>query len=130
VPDIYPDSLIADLKDLRKRVEELEALQSARAPLTEASKGWLMSDMAIPSVPSGKVHVGCNDGQFFVRDSDGTTRRLAAGVAVGDPSYNLTNATPSYVQGQAQTVVDTLDALFTAFTALKASLEDINVINT
>jgi hypothetical protein len=127
VPDIYPDSLIAEIKDRRKRVEDLEALQAARAPLTEASKGWLLSDMTIPSVPSGKVHIGCNGGQFFVVDSEGT-RRLAAGVAVGDPSYNLTNATPGYIQGQAQTVVDTLDALFTAFTALKTSLEDVGVI--
>ncbi|MEV4574913.1 hypothetical protein AB0K16_16825 [Nonomuraea jabiensis] len=72
--DRYPDDVFAEIRDLYKRVEQLEAQLGQRAPLTTASQGWLLADMTIPSVPAEHVQIGSNGEDLFVARPSGSVK--------------------------------------------------------
>ncbi|MEU7861211.1 hypothetical protein [Nonomuraea sp. NPDC049141] len=84
MPDVYQGSLVSELRDLRRRVEELEALLKARPALTAASQGWLLTNMSIPSVAAGTVHIGANGGDFFAQTTSGTKRMFLQAAAIAN----------------------------------------------
>lgn len=84
MPDVYPGDLLAEIRDLRKRVEDLEALLKARTPITSASKGWLLTDMSIPTVSAGTVHIGSNGGDFFAATTSGTKRMFLQAATIAN----------------------------------------------
>jgi hypothetical protein len=100
VPDLFPGNFVETVEDLRRRVEELEALLNARKPLTSASQGWRMANMTIPSVSAGEIHVGSNDDALFVQTSSGTTRLPAVPGAA--PTYPGSFSSPATVSGTVQ----------------------------
>lgn len=76
MPDVYPGDPWARIRQLEKDVEELRAMLQNRQPLTTASRGWRMANMAVPSVSAGEIHVGSNNDDLFVQTASGT-RRIA-----------------------------------------------------
>ncbi|WP_214322100.1 hypothetical protein [Nonomuraea sediminis] len=109
MPDVYPADLLAEIRDLKRRVEQLEA---SRGSLTAASKGWLMSDMAIPSVSSGQIQIGCNGGDFYVKTSS-TVKRIP-GVAASVAAVSTTDAGSTYTTS-VQTLINELKTKLNAF---------------
>lgn len=81
MPDVYPADAAARIRQLERDVADLKALLQARPALTQASQGWRMSDMSVPSVSSGTCHVGCNGGEFFSVNSAGTVKRMFSQAA-------------------------------------------------
>ncbi|MFB4280861.1 hypothetical protein ACBJ59_36615 [Nonomuraea sp. MTCD27] len=72
MPDVFPNDLATRIRDLEKAVEELRA-GASREALTEASQGWVLRQMATPSVPpTGDIHIYAQGGQLFARSSFGT----------------------------------------------------------
>ncbi|TYB69753.1 hypothetical protein FXF51_06205 [Nonomuraea sp. PA05] len=72
MPDVYPTDLTQRIRDLEKAVEELRA-GASREALTEASQGWVLREMATPSVPpTGDIHIYAQGGQLYARSSFGT----------------------------------------------------------
>jgi hypothetical protein len=128
MPDVYPGNLVSDIRDLRERVESLEALLSARQPITAASKGWLMSEMAIPSVSAGQVQIGCNDGRFFARDADGIRRIPAQGGEVIEPNVSIDSAPGDYDSGWGQSVADGVESVYLSLLELLSELRNIELI--
>ncbi|MFG1963076.1 hypothetical protein [Nonomuraea sp. NPDC049028] len=82
MPDVYPADLGTRIRTLEREVAELKALLQARQPMTAASKGWLLTDMSIPSVESGTCHLGCNDGDVFSVNASGQVKRMFLQAAV------------------------------------------------
>jgi hypothetical protein len=81
VPDLFPGNFVETVEDLRRRVEELEALLNARKPLTSASQGWRMANMSIPTVGPGEIQIGSSGGEFFVATENGVRTLPASNVA-------------------------------------------------
>ena len=81
MPDLFPGNVVETVEDLRRRVEELEALLNARKPLTSASQGWRMADMSIPTVGPGEIQIGSNNGELFVATENGVRTLPASNVA-------------------------------------------------
>ncbi|MER6581840.1 hypothetical protein [Nonomuraea sp. NPDC001023] len=121
--DRYPDDLFAEIQRLTARVEQLEAQQGQRAPLTTASQGWRMSNMTIPSVSAGTCHIGCNGGDVFSVNSAGDVKRMfKQGAAAPFTTFDLGNAPASYDQTYAQQQSVGISRLFSGHTSLRASL--------
>ncbi|MGA4989856.1 hypothetical protein [Nonomuraea bangladeshensis] len=117
--DRYPDDLFAVIRELTARVEQLEAQLRQRAPLTTASQGWKMTDMAIPSVGPGEIQIGSNGGELFVATESGTKRLNQLNVPVATPPYPASFTSPATI-GSAPTAqnyndlrADVVNQLFT-----------------
>jgi hypothetical protein len=82
VPDVYPSDATARIRQLEKDVAELKALLQARPGQTQASKGWLLTDMSIPTVSAGTVHIGSNGGDFFAATTSGTKRMFLQAATI------------------------------------------------
>ncbi|WP_326642846.1 hypothetical protein OG884_05705 [Streptosporangium sp. NBC_01755] len=133
--DKFPGDLSAEIRQLRAEVDELRALLRQQSPLTSASAGWKIGNMASPPTPTGGGHLFASGGDPYWKDSGGVVHELITppfpqGVAVANPANTLTNATGTYIQGQAQTVVDSVESLFIAHNALVASLRAAPLIAT
>ena len=102
MPDVYPADLMERFRQLERRVEQLEA---SRGSLTAASKGWLMSNMTIPSVSAGTIQIGCNGDDFFVKTSS-TTKRIP-GVAANVAAVSTIDAGATYTTS-VQTLINEL----------------------
>ncbi|MEU6725456.1 hypothetical protein ABZ917_17250 [Nonomuraea wenchangensis] len=100
--DKFPGDLADEVARLRAEVNELRALVRQRAPLTTASQGWRMTDMAIPSVGPGEVRIGSNNGEFFVQTESGTQRLNQLNVPVTTPTYPASFSSPATVSGTVQ----------------------------
>ena len=92
VPDVYPGDAAARIRQLEKDVAELKALLQARPGQTQASKGWLLSDMSIPTVSAGTVHIGSNGGDFFAATTAGTKRMFLQAAAIANQANMLAGA--------------------------------------
>ena len=128
----FPADDEGDFSDLRTAVDEIQALLRTRAPLTEASRGWILRQMDTPDIPpSGDVHIYASGGRLRALSTlDDVPLINRQGAAVSNPAYTLTNATPTYTQAQVQTIVDTLDALHASYLALLGVLRAADIINT
>lgn len=116
MPDVYPADLLARFRELEKRVEQLEG---ARGSLTAASKGWLMSNMTIPSVSAGTIQIGCNAGEFFVATNTTVKRIPSAAAAVS--AVSTTDAGSTYTTS-VQTLINELKTKVNAtLSALKSA---------
>jgi len=102
VPNVYPDNLPDRIRQLERDVEELKTLLRQRPPLTAASQGWRMSDMAIPSVGPGEVQIGSNGGELFVATESGTKRLNQLDVPGATPAYPSSFSSPATVTGTVQ----------------------------
>jgi hypothetical protein len=89
VPDVYPSDAAARIRQLEKDVAELKALLQARPGQTQASKGWLLTDMSIPTVSAGTCHIGCNNSDFFAQTAAGTKRMFLQAAAVANQANFL-----------------------------------------
>ncbi|SET47906.1 hypothetical protein [Nonomuraea wenchangensis] len=97
--DKFPGDLADEVARLRAEVNELRALVRQRAPLTTASQGWRMADMAIPSVGPGEIQIGSNGGELFVATSSGTQRLNQLNVPVATPPYPASFTSPATIGG-------------------------------
>jgi hypothetical protein len=97
--DKFPGDLTDEVARLRAEVAELKALLKTRPALTTASQGWRMTDMTIPSVGAGEIHIGSNDGEFYVRTADETKRLNQLNVPVTTPTYPASFSSPATVSG-------------------------------
>jgi hypothetical protein len=118
--------MAARIRQLERDVEELKSLLRGREPLTAASKGWLLSNMTIPSPAFGTVHIGANGGQFYSVESGGVVKRMYPQVAAASvTSFTLGNAPASYSQVYAQQqsvgIQNLWDGLTTALANFKSS---------
>jgi hypothetical protein len=100
VPDLFPGNFVETVEDLRRRVEELEALLTARKPLTSASQGWRLPDMTVPTVGPGEIHFGSNGGEPFFQTESGTKRLPTLPGAA--PAYPGSFSSPATVSGTVQ----------------------------
>lgn len=102
MPDVYPADLSTRIRTLEREVAELKALLQARQPMTAASKGWLLTDMSIPSVEAGTCHIGCNNNDFFAQTTAGTKRMFLQAASIANQANMLAGASapgsysPSY----------------------------------
>ncbi|MEU4224267.1 hypothetical protein AB0F17_08240 [Nonomuraea sp. NPDC026600] len=123
MPDVYPSDAAARIRQLEKDVAELKALLQARPGQTQASKGWLLTDMSIPIVEAGTVHIGSNGGNFFAATTAGTKRMFLQATYVAHTANMTAGASapgtysPSYcqavredVRAVRQTLADQMDA--------------------
>lgn len=92
VPDVYPSDATARIRQLEKDVAELKALLQARPGQTQASKGWLLADMSIPTVSAGTVHIGSNGGDFFAATTSGTKRMFLQAATIANQANMLAGA--------------------------------------
>jgi hypothetical protein len=103
VPDVYPSDAAARIRQLEKDVAELKALLQARPGQTQASKGWLLTDMSIPTVSAGTVHIGSNGGDFFAVTTAGTKRMFLQAATIANQANMLAGVSapgtysPSYL---------------------------------
>jgi hypothetical protein len=66
----FPADDEGDFSDLRTAVDEIQALLRTRAPLIEASRGWILRQMGTPSIPpSGDVHIYASGGRLRARST-------------------------------------------------------------
>lgn len=135
MPDVFPSDFLQDVADIKHDAKQAKGAIGNRAPLTEASKGWILRGMSAPDTSGlgpDDVWIHARDGRFWVSSQSGSIplNEFAQGDAVSNPAYTLTNATPTYTQGQVQTIVNTLDALFASHLALLASLRAADIIDT
>ncbi|MEU3162886.1 hypothetical protein [Streptosporangium sp. NPDC006930] len=133
--DGLPASGLRDIRELQRGLTEAQRNAATGRELTEATKGWILRAMPTPDVTkleAGDVWIYAEEGTGLLRalsqDNDIPLVEFVRGAAVADPAFPLTNATASYNQGQAQTVVDTVENLYNAFMDLKSSLENANHI--
>lgn len=125
--DRYPDDLFEQVRQLTARVAQLEAQLQQRAPLTSASQGWRLSDMSIPSVAAGEIHIGSAGGEFFSVNSAGTVKRMfvqAAAVATQAALETDVSAPASYSATWGQRVRNDLVATRATVFELQTSLRN------
>lgn len=115
MPDVYPGDLTARIRQLEKDVEELKALQGSREPLTAASQGWRLSDMAIPTVSAGQVHIGSNSGDLFAQTTSGTKRMFYKASTVAAVSGSVGDTYTTFTR-------DIINDLISKFNSLRANL--------
>jgi hypothetical protein len=95
----YADDLFEQIRQLTARVALLEAQLKQRPALTQASQGWRMTEMSIPSVGDGEIHIGANDGELFVTTPSGTKRLNQVNVPVARPQYPSSFDSPATIGG-------------------------------
>ncbi|GAA3416248.1 hypothetical protein [Streptosporangium vulgare] len=90
----FPADDEGDFSDLRTAVDEIQALLRTRAPLIEASRGWILRQMSQPSIPpSGDVHIYASGGRLralSTLDDVPLVNRQGAAVAI---AANMTSGT-------------------------------------
>ena len=84
--DKFPGDVLAEIRQLRARVETLEAQLRQRDGLTSASAGWKIGNMATPPTPTGGGHLFASSGTPFWKTSAGTILDLTP------PSFPLASA--------------------------------------
>lgn len=118
MPDRYPDNLFEEIRRLTARIDALEAQLRQRPGVTQASQGWLLSDMAIPSVSAGQCQIGCNSSEFYAATSSGVKRLFlqAAATSTQVPLETDASAPGSYSTAWGQRVRnDLVNTRATAF---------------
>lgn len=116
MPDVYPNDLVQRIRDLEKRVEELQALLGSREPLTAASKGWLLSNMTIPTVSSGQAHIGANNNDVFASTINGTKYMLPRAPNPGTVSGSVGDTYTTFTR-------DLINDLISKFNSLVSGLD-------
>ncbi|MBG0828568.1 hypothetical protein HS041_12390 [Planomonospora sp. ID67723] len=126
----YPGDPMQDLRDLQRAMGEQQATQQ-RQPLTEATLGWILHNMATPSAAAAGCHIFASGGQPYAVDSSGVvwSMRHRRGAAVSDPSVSVSSAPASYDQSHIQSLVNAVQSLNTAVVALITSLENSDQIS-
>lgn len=79
--DKFSGDLADEVARLRAEVKELRELVRARPATTQASQGWRMNDMSIPTVGPGEIQIGSNNGELFVATESGVRTLPASNVA-------------------------------------------------
>ena len=79
--DKFSGDLADEVARLRAEVKELRELVRARPATTQASQGWRMNDMTIPTVGPGEIQIGSNNGELFVATESGVRTLPASNVA-------------------------------------------------
>lgn len=129
----YADDLFEQIRQLTARVALLEAQLKQRPALTAASQGWRMTEMAIPTVDDGEIHIGANDGELFVTTSSGTKRLNQVNVPGVRPTYPASFSSPATVSGTVQDThynalrADVVNQLFNPLRELINSGDDIGL---
>ena len=127
MPDVYPSDAAARIRQLEKDVAELKALLQARPGQTQASKGWLLTDMSIPTVSSGTCHIGCNNSDFFAQTTAGTKRMFLQAATIANQANMLAGASapgsysPSYFTDLREDVRATRQYAFDLTTILRTA---------
>lgn len=111
MPDVYPSDLTARIRQLEKDVEELKALLGSREPLTSASKGWLMSNMTIPTVDSGQAHIGTSDNEVFAATINGTKYMLPRAPNPGTVAASVGDTYTTITQGIINDLISKFNSL-------------------
>lgn len=94
--DKYPGDVLAEIRQLRARIETLEAQLRQRDGLTSASAGWKIGDMATPPAPASGGHLFGSGGAPYWKNSSGVISELITpsfplAAAVANPP-NFTSA--------------------------------------
>ena len=125
----YPDDILQDFADARRGQSAQFTSGQNQPAKTEASKGWIFTDMSTPPTPlAGKTHIYSQGGRLWAASTAGAVPLLLpdypqAGPVSDLPSRATTSAPGSYSSGWAGNVLSDLTALFTWANALQASLE-------
>lgn len=131
MPDVYPGDFVTEFTAMKKRIEELEAIVRSRPALTHASTGWRMTDMAIPSVPDGEIHIGSNAGELYVATASEVRRiTITPAADVGGMSgLSTPNSWPStYTPATGGLVQDDLDMIRTWVLQMRTNLRAANLM--
>ncbi|WP_326646697.1 hypothetical protein OG884_18895 [Streptosporangium sp. NBC_01755] len=109
--DKFPGDLSAEIRQLRAEVDELRALLRQQSPLTSASAGWKIGNMASPPTPAGGGHLFASGGDPYWKDSGGVVHELITppfpqGIAVANPP----NFTSGSASGSDAVVINALRA--------------------
>ena len=131
--DKFPSDLLTEIRQLRARVETLEAQARQREGLTSASQGWKIGNMPAPPTPTGGGHLFAAGGDPFWTDSSGAVHELitppfpqASAVANQDPLETDSSAPTNYSSTWGQRVrtdlVATRAKVFEIQTALRTSV--------
>lgn len=129
--DKFSGNLADEVSRLRAEVNELRALVRQRQPLTQASQGWRMSDMSIPSVGPGEIQIGSNNGELFVATESGTQRLNQLEVPGTTPTYPASFSSPATVSGTVQDTHYNLlraDVVAQTFTPLREVINSLAAV--
>ncbi|MGC5009737.1 hypothetical protein ACLQ2R_03125 [Streptosporangium sp. DT93] len=132
-PDQFPPDQNRIIAALERRIADLEGLvrQTKGAPVTKASGPFFLPNSGTPDNPVGGALIYASGGDLRALTAGGQVLQIPGqGYAVADPAFPLTNATPTYTQGQVQTIVNTVDNHQTAILLLLASLRSAGHIDT
>ena len=133
--DDLPASGLRDIRDLQRGVAQAQQSAATGRPLTEASRGWILRAMATPDLDElgpDDVWIRAEGGQLWALSHNGDVPlvEFVRGAAVATPAFPLTNSASTYIQANAQTVVNTVDNHHTAILAILASLRNAGIIAT
>lgn len=126
----FPGDDADDFAGLRKAVDELQALLRARAPLTEASKGWVLRAMPAPDtgdLDPDDVWIHARSGRLWVSSQSGDiplvevpqaapvgiAADMTSGTIGGTPNaaqYNALRADALEVRAQLNALINSLRA--------------------
>lgn len=103
----YDSNMAQDLRELERRLDQLEATMR-RTALTTASQGWILPNRSTPAAPANGAHLYASGGRVMIRQADGTTFPLepvpdmpfVQGPALATlPVFNSPPSPPQTVQG-------------------------------
>lgn len=101
MPDQFPGSFTAQMDDLARRVEVLEAQGSVRPPLIEASQGWILRARSTPPAPGGDdIHIYAQSDEFWVRSAFGTIALRQQAQAEFVSAISLPSAGATYTSSE------------------------------
>ncbi|MFE3452371.1 hypothetical protein ACFXJ8_25955 [Nonomuraea sp. NPDC059194] len=124
---------------IRKIEQEIRDLRSSitnQGGRSEASGGWVFTDMADPPVPtSGKTHIYSQGGRLWARSTTGDVPLLLPppfpqGSSVTDPILTMGSAPASYTQGYGDTLNLAINEKHNKLIELLNSLRWADLINT
>lgn len=131
----FPGDEASDYSDLLRRIEALEAALKTSQGQTEASAGWIFTDMSTPPLPAaGKTRIYSASGRLRARSTTGdvalTPQPIAASVnalTVPGGSANDTIAAVGATYDQT-TVADNFRDLGTKINQVIDALQDVDLM--
>ncbi|MEV0382433.1 hypothetical protein [Nonomuraea sp. NPDC050643] len=126
MPDLYPGDLLQEIRELKQRVADLEAIVRAQPGRTTASQGWILPSLAAPdtsALPAGALQLYGRGSLVRYRPAgNGTEVTLTATPTAGHvASILLGTAGASYTaleQNILNTVVSTVNSILAELQAV------------
>ncbi|MFI7113944.1 hypothetical protein ACIBK9_47040 [Nonomuraea sp. NPDC050227] len=121
MPDVFPNDLMGEIRQLQRDVEELKALMRSQPGKTVASQGWAMHSMTAPDtsgLPSGAGHVYFRGGLLRYRAAGNVGEvTLPAPVVLADMGDIATADAGSTYTATVQQLINEIKTVVRAFRA-------------